>query len=123
MKLLRFTDDHARSLLANGEFPREVLQASPRVALVLTQSWCPQWTHMSSYLGVLEDRDPEEFKDLTVWEYLYDQSPLYGEFMDYKERVLGNDLIPYIRYYVRGELVKTTNYVGESQFLAVFKGR
>jgi len=118
MKRNPLTDEHARYLMAHGELPDEVRTSSSLVAVVLTQTWCPQWGFMSSYLDSMADRT-----DLSIWEYLYDRSPLFAEFMDYKERILGNDQIPYVRYYVDGILVKTTNFVGAAQFLAILEGR
>jgi len=118
MKRSRLTDEHARFLMEHGELPDEVRTSSPLVAVVLTQSWCPQWGFMSSYFDSMQDGTR-----LSIWEFLYDQSPLFDEFMDYKERILGNDQIPYLRYYVDGVLVKTTNFVGAAQFLAIFEGR
>lgn len=119
MKRLELGDEEARFLMAEGEFSGAVLGSSAKVAVVLTQSWCPQWRFMDSYLSGLEGKADTE--DLTVFEYVYDRSPFFPGFLDYKERILGNLEIPYVRYYVRGSFRRSSNFVGPGQFLSLFE--
>lgn len=107
--------DHAKYCIKNQEFPSEIINSKPRVAVVLTQSWCPQWHVMSLYLKKLED--PE----LDIWLFMYDQSSIFTDFMRFKESVLGNDQIPYIRYYRNGVLVAESNLAEPLEFSQNFE--
>ena len=95
-----------------GEFAPALLGAAPRVALVLTQSWCPQWTWMRRYLEELPE-DPER----AVYYVEYDLEPFHEAFMAFKEEVLGNAEIPYVRYYRDGRLVRESNFIDRAGFL------
>ena len=92
-------------MMSEGDVPDSVRSVTERVAVVLTQSWCPDWLAMRRYLETLDE--PE----LTVFYLEYDRSPLFHELMAFKETVFGNDLIPYVRYYRAGTLVAESNRV------------
>ncbi len=120
---------HVRHALEHYEFPDEVIKAAPAVAVVLSQSWCPQWLAMQNWLGELEHkRDPADpgveqpAPDIAVWELEYDGTPYFREFMTLKEQVWGNRLIPYVRYYREGRLLEAGNYTNAERFLATLRG-
>lgn len=98
--------------MTRGEFGADVAGAAGSVAVVLTQSWCPQWAWMRSYLeGIPESPDRKIF-------YLeYDREPLYEDFLAFKEDVLGNREIPYVRYYRDGRFSGDGNFVARDGFL------
>lgn len=101
--------------IENGEFPPEVILSAENVAVVLTQGWCPQWSHMAQWILSLEPED-----SIRVYYTVYDEEPYFERFMDFKETVFGNRQIPYVRYYRGGKLVKESNYISKSLFLSVF---
>jgi hypothetical protein len=109
----------AESAMRQGEFDETVRGASPLVAVVLTQDWCGQWTAMDGYLSEMAARCPE--LELTVFQLEYNRVDYFQEFLRFKEQVLGNAVIPYVRYYQDGRLVGQSNYVSERQFLAFFR--
>ena len=98
--------------MAAGEFGPEVTGASPSVAVVLTQSWCPQWKWMRAYLESL----PAEEGYAVFW-VEYDREDFFAPFMAFKEEVLGNREIPYVRYYRDGKLARESNYIDKAGFL------
>lgn len=99
--------------MRDGEFGADVIKAGPRVVVVLTQSWCPQWDMMLPWLD-----DAAREAGATAFYLEYDQEPFFEEFMAYKEDVLGNRSVPYLRYYRDGALVAQTNYVSRGAFTA-----
>ncbi len=116
----QLTDDEAQEFMTKGELAPELREAAENVALVLTQAWCPQWVSMKVWLGNFERKGKPADMDLMVYEYLYDRSPLFPQFLRFKEERLGNDLIPYIRYYKKGELIGESNYVPSRVFIKSF---
>ena len=114
------TDEQAQAAMAGGDFGPEITGAGPRVAVILTQSWCPQWPAMEKWLRALVREGKPTEHDIIVFEYVYDKSSISREFTRFKEQVLGNALIPYVRYYRDGNLVDQSNYVGSRDFLQYF---
>ncbi len=120
MTRMTISDQQAQHAIDNGEFGPEVIAAAPCVAVVLTQSWCPQWIVMERWLrGFERDGKPAEL-DLCVAEYVYDKSPISNAFRRFKESVYRNGQIPYVRYYHDGRLISQSNYVGSRDFLSIF---
>jgi hypothetical protein len=111
------TDDQARYAIDSGEFPTDVTSSHENVALILTQGWCPQWTTLKRDL---ENITAGVVAEIVIYTYIYDGSPLFMEFLDLKERVLGNVHIPYIRYYKKGALQAESNFVSSQWFLKQF---
>jgi len=101
--------------MAGSEFGEDVRKAAGRVAVILTQSWCPQWPMMRLWLGAaLAEADAKAF-------YVeYDNEPFFEQFMVWKEDVLGNRSVPYVRYYRDGVLVAESNYLSKGAFVASF---
>jgi hypothetical protein len=100
-----------------GEFPTSVREAAPGVAIVLTQSWCPQWAWMRSYLTA-QKPDP----NLEIFWVEYDLEDFFEPFMGFKETVLGNDQVPYVRYYRDGALAAQSNFIDQGGFLRLLSG-
>jgi hypothetical protein len=111
--------EQAEFAMRQGEFDEGVRGASPLVAVVLTQDWCGQWAAMDGYLAEMAGRYPE--LELTVFQLEYNRVDYFQDFLRFKEQVLANAVIPYVRYYQDGRLVGQSNYVSERQFLAFFR--
>lgn len=112
------SDEQAMETINTGEFAEEIIASKPSVAVILTQSWCPQWQSMKSEIEEIDD--PE--LDFDVWLFIYDRSSVFDEFLTFKENVLQNDEVPYIRYYKDGVFVRDSNAVSQSTFLKILKG-
>ena len=91
--------------IAEHEVPDSVRSASERVAVVLTQSWCSDWSIMRRYLDTMDE------PGLTVFYVEYDRKPFFREMMAMKETIFANYQIPYVRYYRDGALVAQSNLV------------
>ena len=105
-------------LIERGEFAPSLLGAADAVAVVLTQSWCPQWAWMRSYIAAL----PPEAGVEIFW-VEYDLEEFFGSLMSFKERTFGNDQVPYVRYYRGGKLVAESNYIDQGGFLRLLSGK
>ena len=114
-ELNKLTDAQVRNAIAAGEFGDDVIRSSRCVAVVMSQSWCPQWHMVERWLGAL----PCE-AEIDIYSVVYDNEPFFEEFMRFKETVFRNHQVPYIRYYIDGRLVKETNYTSKDFFLKVF---
>jgi hypothetical protein len=75
---------------------------------------------MKVWLKNFQRKGKPEDRELLVVEYLYDKSPFFQEFLQFKEGHLENDLIPYIRYYRQGDFIGESNYVPSRAFLKTF---
>lgn len=94
-----------QQLVAEGDMPETIRTASERVAVILTQSWCPDWFVMRHYLESMDE------PGLTIFYLEYDRQSFFREAMAFKEGVFGNYQIPYVRYYRDGEFVAESNRV------------
>ena len=113
--MIDLTDDECLMMMEEREVPESVRSRAPRVAVVLTQSWCPDWALMRGYLRKLEE------PGLLVLSVEYDRRPFFRDFMRFKEEVFANSQVPYVRYYRDGRLVATSNLVfSREAFLAEF---
>ena len=104
--------------MENGEFDASLV-AGPAAAIILTQSWCPQWKAMQAYLPQVEAAiDGVKLfyveYDIAEWEGLKNE-----DFMAFKEATFNNREIPYVRYYRNGVFSRDGNYI----FLDGFKSR
>jgi len=108
------TEIECKNAMEKGEFELPELAAvSDMGAVILTQSWCPQWKAMKNYL-------PEAKKRLDVLKIFYieyDQLPFFEEFMSFKENTLKNREIPFVLYYKDGKCSSTSNYLSMEGFL------
>ncbi len=108
----KLSAEECKAAIAAGEFAPEITASAPAVAIVLTQSWCPQWMWMKTYLGSFKE-DP----GIAIFTIEYDRESFFEDFMAFKENVFGNDQVPYVRYYRDGKLVHESNYIDRSGFL------
>lgn len=116
--LEKLTEEDALYAIENGEFSSGVLGASSRVAIILTQHWCPDWRYMEKWLAD-EEGDDEEPR-ITVYVLVYNKIPSFHAFRTFKEDELGNSLIPYVRYYRDGLFLGDSNRVSREEFLENF---
>ena len=100
----------------NGEFGPDVTGAAELVIVALPQSWCPQWAAMSAMLASLPERP-----SLRAFYVEYDREPFFEDFMTFKEKTFGNDLIPYLRYYRGGSLARTSNFLDKASLLRIIE--
>jgi hypothetical protein len=112
----KLSGEECRAAIATGDFPPAITASAAVVALVLTQSWCPQWTWMNTYL-----KDLAAEPGIAIYWVEYDQESFYEEFLTFKEETYHNRQIPYIRYYHNGKLVHESNYIDRSGFLRYLK--
>lgn len=106
MKQLQLINNElAKSAMENNGFGEEILNAAPKVILVLTQSWCPDWLFQLRILKKLEERD-----DLLIFYLEYNKLPFAREFTSFKENCFHNGLIPYLRFYKNGEFEQESNF-------------
>ncbi len=115
--LKKISEEQAAACIQNQEFDFEILNSKGMVAVILTQSWCPQWGALKPALENLRATD------IDVWVFIYDQSGIFEEFKQFKEMVLANDEIPYIRYYRNGEFIKDSNFVEINVFTKILRGK
>jgi len=106
MKLI--AKNQALDCIALHELSEDILLSAEKVAVVLTQSWCPQWLAMKGFLGNMAGCE--------VYYLEYDRVDYLEIFREFKEKVFGNDQIPYIRYYRNGVLIQVSNAVSEEEF-------
>lgn len=102
--------------MADGEFGPDVAGSADTVIVVLTQGWCPQWAMLSAILASLPERP-----SLRAFFVEYDREPFFEDFMAFKENTFGNDLVPYLRFYRRGSLVRTSNYLDRASLLRMIE--
>ncbi len=106
MKLI--SRNQALACVMHKEFGNDIIHSAENVAVILTQCWCPEWFAMKVFLA--------DFSGSEVYYLEYDRTDYADIFRRFKEDVLGNDLIPYIRYYRNGILTKVSNAVPEDVF-------
>ena len=114
----KLSKDECLGLMDKGEFAPSLIGAADTVAVVLTQSWCPQWAWMRSYLAALPNDSSRE-----IFWVEYDQEDFFEPFMSFKEATFGNDQVPYVRYYRGGKLAAESNYIDQGGFLRLLSGK
>lgn len=110
--LIELNEGQCREAMLTGEFGESLRTSAPLVAVVLTQSWCPQWTMMRTWLEAASAQS-----GALVYYLEYDLKPFFEEFMAFKEDVFGNRSVPYVRYYRGGALAAQGNYVSKEGFV------
>jgi len=113
----KLSGEECGELLREREFGAGLRNAAPAVAIVLTQSWCPQWGWMRSYLEALP---PDE--GIEIFWVEYDREEFFAPFMRFKESVFGNAEVPYVRYYRGGALTAESNFIDKGGFLRFLQG-
>jgi hypothetical protein len=109
------SENDCRTAISEGDFAADVRAARPLTAIILSQSWCPQWFFMKRYLPSVEAAAGVE---IAVFYFEYDLSPIFADFMAYKEETLKNREVPYVRFYLDGALTSESNYISAQSFLA-----
>ena len=110
------SEQQVQFAIQNGEFGDDVISSNSRIAVIMTQDWCSQWTVIRNWVSVL-NKDP----DIDIYIFIYKTSAYFTAFLELKERKWGNGLIPYIRYYKDRKLAAETNYVTRDEFLDILK--
>ncbi len=105
------SEAQALRCIEHGEFSKEMTASNDHVAIVLTQGWCPQWTQLQLMIEKLDKLN------LDVWLFIYDRASIFEKFLEFKEKVFGNDQIPYVRYYRAGRLTGVSNFVTKQEFI------
>jgi hypothetical protein len=108
------TKDQLDALLREGEFPESVRLAAPKVAVVMTQDWCGQWTNMKAYL-------PDFAGQAAIFTVEYNLLPDFERIMSFKEDVFDNWQVPYVRFYRDGKLVHQSNWLPRASFVAMLE--
>lgn len=111
----KLTEAECRAAMEGGEFDQSLV-SGPAAAIILTQSWCPQWTAMKTYLprvdaSIAGVRLYYVEYDIETWENLDHES-----FMRFKEDTFNNREIPYVRYYLNGAYSRDSNYISLDGF-------
>jgi len=113
------TETECRSAISKGEFDPAITASAPQVAVILTQSWCPQWRFMQGYLRDVDKKVNETIgKRVDMYVLEYDKESWYEEFLAFKEDTLGNREVPYIRFYREGKFVGETNFIPSQGFIS-----
>jgi len=111
----KLTEAECSSAMENGDFDASLVSGSA-AAIILTQSWCPQWKAMKTYLPKVE----AALADVRLYYVEYDIEPwekLDNEaFMTFKENTFHNREIPYVRYYRNGVFSRDSNYISPDGF-------
>lgn len=113
------THEQARQAVDDGDFSAEITGAAEGVILILTQSWCHQWMFMRMSLKGL-GKGPKDM-DVQVITYEYDKSPLFQDFMAFKEGTFRNWEVPYVRLYRNGQLVADGNHLPASRMIEALR--
>jgi hypothetical protein len=104
-----------REAMEKGEFDASLV-SGPAAAIILTQSWCPQWAAMKAYLADIAKAAPDvnlyyvEY-DIAAWNQLESRA-----FMTFKENNYHNREIPYVRYYRNGGFSRDSNFISAEGF-------
>lgn len=105
------SEDRVRQAMASGEFGDDVTGSAEKVVVIMTQDWCPQWVHMKTWLDNVETAGTVD-----IYPVEYNKEPYFNEFMAFKENTWKNGLVPYLRFYENGRLMKETNYINRIEF-------
>ncbi|MCX7710621.1 MAG: hypothetical protein N2484_12340 [Clostridia bacterium] len=116
MNRKELTKEQVLAAVKNGEFTEDVTASTNKVIVIMTQDWCPQWRHMQEWIYGIQMDEP-----IDVYELVYNKTDYRQEFMNFKETQWKNDLIPYVRYYKNGKLIKTSNYMKQSEVENILK--
>ena len=101
-------------MIKTGEFSPDIISSNNKVVVILTQDWCPDWKNMREWLDSLDDAT-----DTDICELIYNKSEHFQHCLELKENKWNNSIIPYLRYYVNGKLIRESNYVTKEEFLKI----
>lgn len=100
-------------IIENKTFPKHM--TAGKSIIILTQSWCPQWSYMKNYLPQFASKNK-----VSVYFIEYDKNEKFQEIMGFKESTFSNDEVPYCRYYLDGKFVQDSNFVYEDDIMNYF---
>lgn len=103
--------------MAQGDFAVQVRNSAPSVAIILTQSWCPQWRFMKSYLEEVDAR-LNDASQAHIYYLEYDLEDWYEAFLSFKENTFQNWEVPYVRYYRNGSFIGESNFIAPQGFMS-----
>ncbi|GAB4221611.1 MAG: hypothetical protein Kow009_11890 [Spirochaetales bacterium] len=115
MKRIPLTLEDAKQILSEGNIPDRIVRSAPAVAVVLTQSWCPQWRAMNAYLDQWAGEENGDDQVL-VYHLEYDRLPIFTQFLAWKENTFKNYDIPYVRFYREGRFIEDANFLDQDWF-------
>lgn len=105
-------------IIDTKEVSDNIKNASENVLAIFTQDWCGDWKGLERELNANENNSDI---DITIFICMYNQTSLYEPFMNFKETVWKNALIPYLRYYKNGSFVKDTNHLPFQRLIKAFE--
>ena len=115
----KLTEAECRAAMETGDFD-PALVTGPAATIILTQSWCPQWKAMKSYLPQAEAALSAALGEVRFYYAEYDvenwESLEHDAFMSFKEHTFNNREIPYVRYYRNGVYTRDSNYISLDGF-------
>lgn len=114
----KIDDKEMQNIIDTKEVSDNIKNASENVLAIFTQDWCGDWKGLERELKANEEKSPV---DITIFICLYNESHLYESFMNFKENTWNNELIPYLRYYKKGELLKDGNHLPFQRLIKVFE--
>ena len=113
--MIKLTEADCKTAMETGDFD-PALVAGTAAAVILTQSWCPQWASMKTFLPKVE----AELENVKIFYVEYDIEKWEGivneDFMKFKESTFGNRDIPYVRYYIDGVYTRDSNFISPDGF-------
>ncbi len=111
-------DTDMQNIIDNKDIPDSIKNKSENVIAIFTQDWCGDWHRVQNELE--KNKDINDI-DIDVFICVYNQSALHEPFMNFKESVWNNDLIPYLRFYKNGNFIKDSNIIAFFKILEIFK--
>jgi hypothetical protein len=122
--LRKLSAEECHAARTQGDFLPALRNSAPATAIILTQSWCPQWRFMKIYLKDVEAKanPPADEHRAAIFWMEYDREDWYEDFLAFKEDVLGNREVPYVRFYRDGVLTGESNYISAQGFLSRLAG-
>ena len=114
----KIDDKEMQNIIDTKEVSDNIKNASENVLAIFTQDWCGDWKGLERELKANEEKSPV---DITIFICLYNESPLYESFMNFKENTWNNELIPYLRYYKKCKLLKDGNHLPFQRLIKVFE--
>jgi hypothetical protein len=115
----RLTSEQVIFAINNGKFGKDVVSFKKHVAIILTQSWCSGWIYLKQNLNSFAQKYKKQ--DIAIFELEYDKTENFKEILNFKEKTLKNDFVPYVRFYVDGHLIGESNSSYVNDFLKYFQ--
>lgn len=113
-------DSAALHAIEQGDFSDDIIGSGERVAVIMTQHWCPDWLVMRRWLVKAERKREPESPDIDVYVLIYNKVDYFDKFRRHKEASFGNDSIPYARYYRSGSYIGDSNHLSRDSFVKQF---